>query len=148
MKERLETIRSLTAEALEHVGMLAQTVHPRVLDDLGLVVALRGFARRVRESSAVEVDVYADIDAAHIPDTSAAMLSRVAEEAVNIAVSQGWSERICIRLTETESAVRMLLAEKLADGHARLPGGHAGGEAEDARADAETRAPDDDFPFL
>jgi signal transduction histidine kinase len=111
VRERLETIRSLTSEALDHVGMLAQTVHPRVLDDLGLVVALKGFARRIRETTAVEVDVYADIEAAHIPDASAAMLYRVAEEAVSNAMRHGWAERICIRLTATEAAVRLLVTD-------------------------------------
>lgn len=111
MKERLETIRSLTSEALEHVGMLAQTVHPRVLDDLGLVVALKGFARRVREASSVEVDVYADIDAVRLPDSAATMLYRVAEEAVNNAVRHGWAERICIRLTATDAAVRLVVSD-------------------------------------
>ena len=111
MKERLETIRALTSEALEHVGMLAQTVHPRVLDDLGLVVAIQGFARRVRETQSVEVDVVADIGPAHIPDTAAAMFYRVAEEAVTNAVRHGWAARVCIRLTATDTAVRLIISD-------------------------------------
>lgn len=111
VKERLETIRALTSEALEHVGMLAQTVHPRVLDDLGLVVAIKGFARRVRETSSVDVDVTADIGEAHIPDPAATMLYRVAEEAVGNAVRHGWAERICIRLTATEGAAQLTVSD-------------------------------------
>jgi signal transduction histidine kinase len=111
VKERLETIRALTSEALEHVGMLAQTVHPRVLDDLGLVVAIKGFARRVRETSSVDVDVSADIGGARIPDAAAAMLYRVTEEAVNNAVRHGWAEHIGIRLSATEDGVRLIVSD-------------------------------------
>jgi len=111
VKERLETIRALTSEALEHVGMLAQTVHPRVLDDLGLVVAIKGLARRVRETSSVDVDVVAGIGAARIPDASATMLYRVAEEAVNNAVRHGWAERICINLTATAAGVQLVVSD-------------------------------------
>ena len=111
MKERLETIRALTSEALEHVGMLAQTVHPRVLDDLGLVVAIRGLARRVRETSSVDVDVVADIGASRIPDPAAAMLYRVAEESVTNAVRHGWAERICIRLTATGTGLQLVVSD-------------------------------------
>jgi signal transduction histidine kinase len=111
VKERLETIRALTSEALEHVGMLAQTVHPRVLVDLGLVVAIKGFARRVRETSSVDVDVSADIGGARIPDAAAAMLYRVTEEAVNNAVRHGWAEHIGIRLSATEDGVRLIVSD-------------------------------------
>ena len=111
VKERLETIRSLTSEALEHVGMLAQTVHPRVLDDLGLVVAIKGLARRVRETSPVDVDVVADIGAARLPDAAATMLYRVTEEAVANAVRHGWAEHICIRLTATSAEVELVVSD-------------------------------------
>jgi signal transduction histidine kinase len=109
--ERIESIRGLTAEALEHVGLLAQSVHPRMLDDLGLVVALNGLARRVRETSAVEVGVYADADLPVIPDSAVSMLYRVAEEAVSNAVRHGWAERICIRLTGTPAAIRFVISD-------------------------------------
>ena len=111
VKERLETIRALTSEALEHVGMLAQTVHPRVLDDLGLVVAIKGLARRVRETSSVDVDVVADIGAARLPDAAATMLYRVTEEAVANAVRHGWAEHICIRLTATGTGVELVISD-------------------------------------
>ena len=54
---RLATMRELVAEALEEVRTLSHTMHPRVLDDLGLAAALRvagapdaraGSARRPR----------------------------------------------------------------------------------------------------
>ena len=109
--ERLETIRGLTSQALEQVGMIAQTIHPRVLDDLGPVVALKGLARRVRETSPVEVDVYADLGDAELTHWQAAMVYRVAEEAVANAVRHGWAERVCIRLTGTANAVRLVISD-------------------------------------
>jgi signal transduction histidine kinase len=111
VKERLETIRGLTSEALEHVGLLAQTIHPRVLDDLGPVMALKGLARRVRETSPTEVDVYADLGDAELTESQAAMVYRVAEEAVANAVRHGWAERVCIRLTGTASGVRLVISD-------------------------------------
>lgn len=111
MKERLEAIRALTSEALEHVGTLAQTVHPRLLDDLGLIVALKGLARRVRATSSVEVHVYSDPELPQIPDATAAMLYRVTEEAVANAVRHGWAECIRIRLTGGDGAVHLMISD-------------------------------------
>lgn len=45
LKERMTGAKLLAMEALEEVRLLAQSVHPRVLDDLGLVAALRRLAR-------------------------------------------------------------------------------------------------------
>ena len=111
LSARLENIRGLTSDALDQVALIAQTIHPRVLDDLGLVVALEGLARRVRQSSPTEVDVYADIGDAALTDAQAAMLYRVAEEAVTNAVRHGWAERVCIRLTGTSAAVRVVVTD-------------------------------------
>ncbi len=111
MCDRLETIRSLTSEALDNVGALAQTVHPRVLDDLGLVVALEGFARRVGDATSVQVDVCDEVDNVVISDPVATMLYRVSEEAVSNAVRHGWAERVCIRLTATEAAIRLVVSD-------------------------------------
>lgn len=111
VRERLDTIRELTSQALDQVGMIAQTIHPRVLDDLGPVVALKGLARRVRETSPVEVDVHADLAEAELTGWQAAMVYRVAEEAVANAMRHGWAERVCIRLTGTSSAVRLVISD-------------------------------------
>jgi len=111
MSERLETIRSLTSEALDNVAALSQAVYPRVLDDLGLVVALKGFARRAGETTSAQVDVFDDLDNVSIPDSTATMLYRVAEEAVTNAVRHGWAERVCIRLTATDAAVRLVISD-------------------------------------
>ncbi|MFL5562725.1 MAG: ATP-binding protein [Gemmatimonadaceae bacterium] len=109
--ERLDTIRGLTAQALDQVGMIAQTIHPRVLDDLGPVVALKGLARRVRETTPVEADVYADLGEAELTHWQAAMVYRVAEEAVANAVRHGSAQRVCIRLTGTASGVRLAISD-------------------------------------
>jgi signal transduction histidine kinase len=111
LTERLENIRGLTSDALDQVALIAQTIHPRVLDDLGLVVALDGLARKVRQSSPAEVDVYADIGDAALTDAQAAMLYRVAEEAVANAVRHGWAERVCIRVNCTVAAVRLVVSD-------------------------------------
>ena len=41
LEERITRIRAIVGDVLDEVRMLAHTVHPRVLDDLGLVAALQ-----------------------------------------------------------------------------------------------------------
>jgi signal transduction histidine kinase len=105
---RLAEVKTLTEEVLEQVRFLAQTLHPRVLDDLGLAAALTQLARRARESS--EVNVVADVDprASEGMDSSvAATLYHVAQEAVTNALYHADPRTITIRLLK--SAVMTVL---------------------------------------
>ena len=87
LHERLGVIREITVEALTEVRTLSHNVHPRVLDDLGLVSALEFLARRTREGSGGRLAVRVTSDVASpVPAPVASVLYRVAQEAVRNAV--------------------------------------------------------------
>lgn len=83
---RLHELREMAASVLEEVRTLSHTLHPRVLDDLGLAAALDWLARRTRESSEVEVTVDAPDEAVPISPAAESALYRVAQESLNNAV--------------------------------------------------------------
>jgi signal transduction histidine kinase len=99
---RLESVKSLTEEVLEQVRFLAQTLHPRVLDDLGLAAALSQLARRAREGNTV--NVVADVDprvSEGMDPAVAATLYHVAQEAVTNALYHANPQTITIRLVKS-----------------------------------------------
>jgi signal transduction histidine kinase len=111
LRERVENARTLATNTLEEVRLLAHTMHPRVLDDLGLVAALRRLARETTDHLAgsadsgdapddarVTVEVVADGSDAAIPATAASVLYRVAQEAVQNAHRHAAATRIEVRL--------------------------------------------------
>ena len=53
--ERLSTMHDIARQALGEVRTLSHTVHPHVLDDLGLVAAIEHLARRMRLQSPVKI---------------------------------------------------------------------------------------------
>jgi len=56
---RIATLRELASEALEEVRSLSHTMHPRVLDDLGLGPALEWLARQTQAQEPLDVQVVA-----------------------------------------------------------------------------------------
>jgi signal transduction histidine kinase len=88
LHERLRVMREVVVESLAEVRTLSHNVHPRVLDDLGLVAALEFLARRTREQSGVGMRVTSDVRRA-VPAPVASVLYRVAQEAVRNAVRHG-----------------------------------------------------------
>jgi signal transduction histidine kinase len=94
---RIATLRELAADALEEVRTLSHTMHPRVLDDLGLAAALEWIARQSREQETFDVDVIADEDPP-VPAPLASVLYRVAQEALRNAARHASASRVEIIL--------------------------------------------------
>lgn len=95
---RLETIRGAVVDALEEVRVLSHTVHPRVLDDLGLSAALRHLGREMEGRAEVPIAVDAPPTASELPPASASVLYRVAQEAITNALRHGAPTAVAVRL--------------------------------------------------
>jgi signal transduction histidine kinase len=106
LHERLGVMRGIVVEALTEVRTLSHNVHPRVLDDLGLVSALEFLARRTREGSGVAVRVSSDVTAA-VPAAVASVLYRVAQEAVRNAVRHAGARDLHIALAANRREARL-----------------------------------------
>ena len=109
MAARLEEIRAMAASALEEVRVLSYTVHPRVLDDLGLVAALEWLARRTRSASGVEIEVEAPAESAPypVPPAAASVLYRVAQEALANAVRHAKPKLVSISVDATSQVAAL-----------------------------------------
>lgn len=98
-RERLAAAHELATNVLEEIRLLAHTMHPRVLDDLGLVAALRRLARETGDHASVEVDFDAAPGSESIRGgTEASVLYRVAQEAVQNAQRHAHAELVVMRL--------------------------------------------------
>jgi signal transduction histidine kinase len=91
--ERIAMLREMAAEALEEVRNLSHTIHPRVLDDLGLAAALEWIARQTREQESLDVEVFAG-DGPAIPKLPASVLYRIAQESLRNAVRHAQARRV------------------------------------------------------
>jgi signal transduction histidine kinase len=106
LDERIATLREMAAEALEEVRTLSHTIHPRVLDDLGLAAALEWLARQTREQDSLDVEVFAD-DGAAIPKLPASVLYRVAQEALRNAVRHAQPRRVELWLRRADGTATL-----------------------------------------
>lgn len=95
---RIATLRELTAEALEEVRSLSHTMHPRVLDDLGLAAALEWLARQANAQETLDVQVVAADFDPPIPAPLASALYRVAQEALRNATRHADARHVTLTL--------------------------------------------------
>lgn len=97
---KIQAVRSAAGELLEQVRLLSHEVHPQILDDLGLIPALRHFARKAEEDVLVSVMITSgsERDFATLPVDVAATLYRVAREAAGNAMRHGGARTIAVRV--------------------------------------------------
>ena len=100
-------VKDLASVALEEVRTLALTVHPRVLDDLGLGAALEGLARETQAECGPEIEVIVEEGADRLPRDVATVLFGVAREALANALRYANASRIELRLTTGPSGATM-----------------------------------------
>jgi len=105
-RAQLEKMREMAQHVLEQVRALSETLHPRVLDDLGLAPALQHLARKTSERGVATTADTADADAA-IPRHVASVLYDVAREAVGNAARHASAARVELHLTTDQGRVQL-----------------------------------------
>src|SRR5690606_30157199 len=104
--ERMDMVRSLAQSALEEVRMLAVSVYPRVLDDLGLPAALDWLSRQTHDEGQLLVTASMDVDGVSFARSTSSALYRVAQEALRNVQRHAHATRATISLyVEGEWAV-------------------------------------------
>ena len=128
LEPTLALVHTLAGEALEEVRLLSHTVHPRVLDDLGLPAALEWLARQTREAEGLAIEVRTVAVPESLRAASAAALYRVAQEALRNAVRHAGAHRVHVTLsTPDDGTVCLDVADdgegfEIADAEERRPG--------------------------
>ena len=127
---RLRAIRVLAGQVLDEVDVLSHTVHPRVLNDLGLLAGLRHLARTVADpDQKIEVVASDGTDDAFcgIGMDTAAVMYRVAQDALQNAKRHSNARSIQIILGATDNDISMDVVDDgtgfdVAEAKARRPG--------------------------
>jgi signal transduction histidine kinase len=107
LADRLRAARDAAQSTLEEVRVLSHSVHPAVLDDLGLDAALRRLAREASHGTGVDIDVNADRWSDPLAPNVAAVLYRVAQEAVRNAIRHASPRHVRIVLLRSPGTVTL-----------------------------------------
>jgi signal transduction histidine kinase len=106
-------VRALVVQALDEVRRLAFDLRPTVLDDVGLVAALRRLARGHTERNGVPVDVALDglDDDTRLPPGIETVVYRVVQEALTNIARHAAASRADVELTVSDHRVRATVAD-------------------------------------
>jgi two-component system sensor histidine kinase UhpB len=90
--------QNVATKLLENLRKIIWDLRPSILDDLGLLAAIRWFARSNLEKAGVKVDFSATNDITRLPSSLETMLFRIAQEAISNILRHANASRVSIKL--------------------------------------------------
>jgi signal transduction histidine kinase len=107
----MATMREDLVRLSEDVHALSYRLHPSVLDDLGLLEALKAECDRVACHSALHVDVEASGVPDALPSDASLCLYRVAQEALNNAVRHAHASAVTVLLSPSRGGLQLAVSD-------------------------------------
>jgi PAS domain S-box-containing protein len=108
--EQIDRLAELSQQCLREMRLLVYELRPALVEEVGLVGALRQRLEAVEQRSGVRVQLTADDDQ-HIPTAMQNELFRVAEEALNNALKHAHASKLMVHLRMSDGAVELDIAD-------------------------------------
>jgi signal transduction histidine kinase len=108
LSRHLETIRGLVENTVRTIRNMSLLLRPSMLDDLGLIPALRWQAREVSRQTCMDVTVSTDLASDNLPDEYKTCIYRVVQEALHNCSSH--SNATAVRIKVEQEPRRLTLS--------------------------------------
>jgi signal transduction histidine kinase len=107
----LDTIRERLVELSQDVHALSYRLHPAVIEDLGLVAALRVECNRIARQETIRVDFASEDIPKKVDPNTAICLFRVAQEALRNVVRHANAGNVEVSLRGTDGGITLAVRD-------------------------------------
>src|SRR4029077_21242244 len=105
-------LRKITAQALEEVGRLARGLHPTVLDDHGLSVALSRYVAEYIETHHIAVNLELnEFDSGDLPSAGQIGLYRIVQEPLTNVARHSGARKVSIKFARSATALEVAIVD-------------------------------------
>jgi PAS domain S-box-containing protein len=105
-------LREITAQAIDEVGRLARGLHPTVLDDHGLGVALSRYVTEYAKTHNIAVELTLDeLDSSALPSAVQIALYRILQEALTNVARHSGARAVSIRFARLATALEVAVID-------------------------------------
>ena len=110
-RHQVEIIKGLVEGTIRVVRNMALLLRPSMLDDLGLVPALKWQAREVSKRTSMEVSVAAELTSDDFPDEYKTCIYRVVQEALHNCADHAHARTVRIRMQQTRRHLKLTIQD-------------------------------------
>jgi signal transduction histidine kinase len=110
-RSHVETIKGLVENTVRVVRNMALLLRPSMLDDLGLIPALKWQARETAKRTGMDVTVATELDSDDLPDEYKTCIYRVVQEALNNCTRHSQATTVRIRVEQRLDRLMMVIQD-------------------------------------
>lgn len=110
-RSHVETIKCLVENTVRVVRNMALLLRPSMLDDLGLIPALKWQARESAKSTSMDVSVATELDSDDLPDEYKTCIYRVVQEALHNCARHSHATAVRIRVEQKEDRLVLVIQD-------------------------------------
>ncbi len=110
-RSHLETIKSLVESTVRVVRNMALLLRPSMLDDLGLIPALKWQARECAKRTSMNVSIATELDSDDLPDEYKTCIYRVVQEALHNCARHSHATSVRIRVEQKEDRLVLVIQD-------------------------------------
>ncbi|MBZ5600892.1 MAG: MCP four helix bundle domain-containing protein [Acidobacteriia bacterium] len=110
-RHQVEIIKGLVEGTIRVVRNMALLLRPSMLDDLGLVPALKWQAREVSKRTSMEVSVAAELNSDDFPDEYKTCIYRVVQEALHNCAEHARARTVRIRMQQEDNRLALTIQD-------------------------------------
>ena len=112
VKAQGRRLRKLAAQAIEEIGRLARGLHPTVLDDHGLGVALSRYVAEYTETHKIAVHLTLNgLDSSNLPPAVQIRLYRILQEALTNVARHSGAKKVSIIFARSATALEVAIID-------------------------------------
>jgi PAS domain S-box-containing protein len=109
--EPITNVLTITDGLLAQVRELSLSLHPKLLEDLGLVAAVRWYALQQSERSNIKVDLTLSLEEACLSPEMNLTIYRVVQEGITNVIRHSQATQVAISLTEKSNNVVLVIKD-------------------------------------
>ncbi|PWH19424.1 MAG: hypothetical protein DDG59_02870 [Anaerolineae bacterium] len=111
LREKLSFCRTLAANTLQELRKIILDLRPSILDDLGLIPAIRWYGRSRLEGAGIRFTLDAPQDSLPLPDWVSTCLFRISQEAINNIVRHSQATQANISLKQELNGISLVIED-------------------------------------
>jgi signal transduction histidine kinase len=108
LRSQAEVIKGLVEGSIRSIRNMALLLRPSMLDDLGLIPALRWQAREVSKRTSMEVTVAAELESETLPDEYKTCIYRIVQEALHNCSRHSSATTVRVRVQHKRAGMLVL----------------------------------------
>jgi signal transduction histidine kinase len=110
-RSHVETVKSLVESTVRVVRNMALLLRPSMLDDLGLIPALKWQARECAKRTSMNVSVATELDSDDLPDEYKTCVYRVVQEALHNCARHSHATTVRIRVEQKPERLMLIIQD-------------------------------------